>query len=97
MLSVFAYSSSKSAQNQLYYLQHSMVGQAGQVEINLTECDILVGNFFVCIAFLKEVMDLFLVFLPLARNRMRQGLALLSMCAILCFVIDGRKIGCRKE
>jgi hypothetical protein len=45
-----------------------MVEQAGQVEINLTEYDILVGNFFVCIAFLKEVMDLFLVFLPLARN-----------------------------
>jgi hypothetical protein len=45
-----------------------MVAQAGQVEINLTECDILVGNFFVCIAFLKEVMDLFLVLLPLARK-----------------------------
>jgi hypothetical protein len=45
-----------------------MVEQAGQVEINLTECDILVGNFFVCIVFLKEVMDLFLVLLPLARK-----------------------------
>lgn len=41
-----------------------MVEQAGQVEINLTEYDILVGNFFVCIVFHKEVIDLFLVFLP---------------------------------
>jgi hypothetical protein len=45
-----------------------MVAQAGQVEINLTEYGILVGNFFVCIAFLKEVMDLFLVLLPLTRK-----------------------------